>query len=199
MDLEGDELLDFDPVWAVEEIVRRGAVAVPLLPEGLRRRLLAAAMTLTFVPAKPYSGKRRVRQNVGVTRVLPPEGFLQDFREVLTFHLTRTFTPCWPFTGRIEFNEYMAQCYPPSDLGLGVHRDYMIDRNVIVIVVLGGQGEFCLCQDESGDNPHVLDAPPGSAILLRAPGFNGGDIRPWHFVRRILTDRYILTLRQIAR
>ena len=64
------------------------------------------------------------------------------------------------------------------------------------VFVLEGMGRFCLCDDRDGKNSRAVRNDPGDLILMRAPGFAGADIQPFHFVDRIVRRRTSFALRQ---
>jgi len=75
------------------------------------------------------------------------------------------------------------------------HRDHVRYVGLVVIVQMSGDGRFGLCADRSGAGARVLDAGPGDAILMRAPGFGGSKNRPFHFLDGITVERYSLGIR----
>jgi len=65
--------------------------------------------------------------------------------------------------------------------------------------VLAGAGRFLDSADRAGRAAREVPAPPGQLLLMRAPGFNGRNDRPFHAVREITAERSILGLRQDSR
>jgi hypothetical protein len=88
------------------------------------------------------------------------------------------------------------QKYDQGSLGITPHRDRVIYVNLILIIVLGGRGRFCVCADRSGRESREINARPGNAVFLRAPGFTAAPERPFHYVTDIEETRYVLGLRQ---
>ena len=66
---------------------------------------------------------------------------------------------------------------------------------LVVIVQMSGDGRFGHCADRSGAGARMLDAGPGDAILMRAPGFGDSKHRPFHFLDGITVERYSLGIR----
>lgn len=50
--------------------------------------------------------------------------------------------------------------------------------------------------DRSGRESREINAPPGNAIFLRAPGFSAAPERPFHYMTDTKESRYVLGLRQ---
>lgn len=70
--------------------------------------------------------------------------------------------------------------------------------------MLEGEGKFYVCRDRAGNDPIEIYASVGNVLLMRASGFKGinnclahkDEIRPFHFVTDIPTQRYTFALRQ---
>ncbi len=192
------ELFPFDPDQVVGALTHDGAISVPLIPDRLRRMLLEEASHGTFIPAEPYAGPHRVVQNLSSATDLAPAGGLMWFKTALATHATNVFAslPESPFESALDFNHLVLQRYEPTVVGVGPHRDFSVDRNLICIAILGGNGKFCLCDNREGHNLRPLDSTPGNVIFMRAPGFRYASERPWHCAVQITTPRMVYNLRQ---
>ena len=69
----------------------------------------------------------------------------------------------------------------------------------MALVTLSGNARFCLCDDRAGRGARELPCPPGSLLLMRAPGFGNRRDRPFHFLDRVTRPRLSLGLRHDAR
>ncbi len=195
------ELLPFDVVPAMVQLLVSSAVSLPIVPLELCRSLAEEAHRCRFTPAERYAGPNRVEQNLEAATELPEGGRLRRFSNALQTHLCDGFR-AWPFSAfdgePLAFNQLVLQRYEPCAIGVGPHRDFSSDRNLIAVLTLEGKGEFCLCDNRAGENPRPLNSSPGDLVLLTAPGFHGFRRRPWHLVRNITTPRLIVALRQVT-
>lgn len=188
----------FDTEYIVSGLTATGGVAVPLLTEPARLQLLAEAAQLTFMQRPEVVGAYGVRQHLSAVDTFPPENLFLSARDALQRHLTDSFRrlPVPPVPLPLIFDDLVLQQYKPGPVGISPHRDGKHFVYLGVILVLCGEARFCLCADRSGGNPMELDAAPGTAILLCAPGFQGSNHRPFHFVADIREPRITFGLRQ---
>lgn len=209
-----NELRDLlTPDWlhwprVLQEIRRWGAASVPVLREEARQRLLAEAERYPYTaePEAVGSGDRLVRQQMDSCAGFPAESGFHRLRIALQSLFDEGFATLdrYPFGTPLAFTDLVLQRYPTGSLGITPHRDSLRYANLVCIVVLGGRGRFFVCRDRAGNDPMEIDAAPGRAILLRAPGLldspatssTEGDRRPFHSVTAITETRYTFGLRQ---
>ncbi|MGH6719774.1 MAG: hypothetical protein ACREER_10685 [Alphaproteobacteria bacterium] len=200
---EGGDLLAVEMIDAaaiVDELAARGATSRPLLNETGRQRLLALARAMPYRPGRAVigSGEAVVRQELEWSDGFvdgDPFGVLARRYQAL-WDLALTDLPSAPFAPPLVFNEMMMTRYEPGWLGITPHRDHATYVNLVALIVLGGEGRFCVADDRSGANARAVDGSPGRVILMRAPGFLGSDARPFHFVSDIRASRIVFGLRQ---
>jgi hypothetical protein len=192
------ESLDLDRI--LSELASPGATSVPLLPENLRLELLEEAKKHTYEPEPEEvgSGDRLVRQQMATIEDFPQGSLFLQLRDAIqeTFDEGLVKVGPYPFTSIFQFNDLSLQKYRAGSLGITPHRDGLKFINLICIVVVGGQGRFFVCSDRSGNDSLEIDAEPGRAIFLRAPGFMGGNDRPFHYLTEVTEERYSFGLRQ---
>jgi hypothetical protein len=188
----------------VAVLAQSGALAVPLLSDECRHSLLATARASQFRVARPLVGQgdRRVCQRMEVCEHFPDDSIFRVF--------SRQFQKLWddwlaeglaagsvsPFEGRLKFNDLMLQRYSVGEVGITPHRDRTAYRNLVCLFILEGRGRFYLCHDRQGQGAREIPHLAGDVVLMRAPGFQGSDERPFHFVRDIQSPRYVFGLRQ---
>lgn len=193
-----NNLLDFDLGYVIKELLHTGAVSVPLLPEELRQQLIAEAKTYSFKKQPLIVGKSQVREDLSsFSEFVPPSLYLKlksNLANLLNYKLALAETN--PFTGPIILNDLSLQKYEAGSSGISPHVDYSSCINLIALVLITGKGSFALCDDRAGTNPIYLDTTPGNLILMRAPGFFGSTVRPFHFVNNITEERLSYGLRQ---
>lgn len=200
-----------DPfVASVEELARailrldpEGACALPLLSEDARRALLEAARAVPLRRARPVIGEgdRAVRQDFDICMPLPAGGPLHALADALEGRLDEALArldPA-PLARPFALNDRVLQRYPPGSKGISAHRDHVRYRGLVVILQLSGDGDFHVAETRAGRGARLVPARPGSAILMRAPGFAGRNERPFHFLDRIAAERYSFGLRCDAR
>jgi hypothetical protein len=191
---------DFDIKAVLHELAAYEATSIALLREEFRQALLDEAGRYVYhaEPEVVGSADRIVRQQMGSKSDLPPGSLYLRLKDEIQRSLgegLRQAAP-YPFESLLRFNDLSLQKYAAGSIGITPHRDGLKYINLICIVVIGGQGRFFVCADRSGRAAREIEAEPGKAIFLRAPGFLGEDNRPFHMVREITETRYSFGLRQ---
>ncbi len=187
----------------LEELRQQDALGMPLLSEPGRWSLLEAAEALTYRRAKPYMGApgREVQQDFEICMAFDSGSAFMELAKQLGEHLraaARTMSEP-PLTDELRFNDIAVQRYTPGSAGITPHRDFLQFRQVVVLIILAGQGRFFTCDDREGLNPVEVPAKPGDALLMQAPGFGGQTRQPFHFLRDITERRIIVGLRYDAK
>ncbi len=183
---------------ALERCAREDAAVVPLLAPAECRAFIDAGTDLAFRSAKPVigEGERAVYQDFDICLSIPePHRLWQLTWAVERLIAAALGTMAEPPLEALPLNDLVLQRYPPGARGITPHRDHVRYVGLVVIVQMSGDGRFGLCTDRSGARARVLDAGPGDAILMRAPGFGGSKHRPFHFLDGITVERYSLGIR----
>ena len=187
---------------ALARLEAEDAAALPFLADDGRRHLLAAAEGLAYRQARPMigEGERAVRQEFEIC-MNPPPGPFHDCAAALERLLAPALAclPAPPLAAVPPLNDVVLQRYPPGALGITPHRDHVRYRDLVAIVTLAGKARFGVCRDRSGTGAREVPIPPGSLLLMRAPGFAGRDDRPFHFVSDVTEARVCLGLRHDLR
>jgi hypothetical protein len=185
----------------LEQVGRVGAASLPLLDEAFRLTLHAEAESYPYNPEEEYvgSGDRLVRQQMGSCESFPPGSAYLALRDAFQSWMDERLSslPQYPFSSPLRFSSLSLQKYEQGSIGITPHRDGLRYINLICIFVIAGQGRFFVCADRAGREAVEIDAAPGNAILMRAPGFLGEDQRPFHFVSGVSLTRYSFGLRQL--
>lgn len=103
-----------------------------------------------------------------------------------------------PFEGAISLEDFAIQHYPAESRGIGIHRDGLRYRQIVVIITLEGESRLFSCDDREGTNKQSIDDQPGRIVLLSAAGFagrEGEDARPLHGVDQVTGGRLSIGLR----
>jgi hypothetical protein len=205
-------ILDFDTAFvadaaAMADALRRvgdeEATSLALLPASALGALLDEARDLPYRPAKPVVGQgdAAVHQDFDLTTKIPSDGALmalsQAVGRLIGEALDTMRSP--PLPGGLEINDYIVQRYPAGCEGMSPHRDHVRYTGLVAIVMLGGAGRFLVCDDRACANEREIPCAPGDLLLMRAPGFHGRGDRPFHAVRDVTKERYILGLRHDSR
>lgn len=183
---ESDQLLD--------AIKKDGVAKLHLLSEEALLRITEELQTLNYTDAETYSGPFNVEQHFTYSRDFPKESILWRLSQELEQLLTTTNLNI--FSTPLSFNEITAQLYPVHTTGISPHKDESRFKNIIVICVIEGEGEFYVTSNREGNNKNIVITKPGDILFMRAPGFNHENIRPIHGVQNITAKRLSLTLRQ---
>jgi hypothetical protein len=187
---------------ALARVARDGAAAVPALSLPAPRALAARADDLTFRPARPVvgSGDRAVTQSFEIVDDVPETGPLGEVAGELAARLNAVLArPDTPACPEISFNDRVVQRYPPGDVGISPHKDHIRYVHLVVNLVLRGFGRLYICPERSFDGALTIDGRAGDALIMRAPGFDGSDHRPFHAIGEVAEGRLVLGLRQDAR
>ena len=103
-----------------------------------------------------------------------------------------------PFSTDFWFNDFAIQRYPPGSGGIGIHRDGLRYRHIVVIATLAGKSRLFSTPSRDGEKRRVIDDRPGRIVLLSAPAFagrTGEAARPLHGVDHVQGGRLSLGLR----
>lgn len=182
---------------------REDAAAIDLLsPQGCAE-LLAASAELTYRDARPVigEGERAVHQDFEICMPVPAGSRFHHCRDALERLLARALAHMAdpPLADAPRLNDLVVQRYPVGSLGITAHRDHLAYRHLVAIVTLAGRARFFVSSDRSGENAREVPIPPGSLLLMRAPGFAGRDDRPFHFLNEVAEERVCLGLRHDVR
>ena len=103
-----------------------------------------------------------------------------------------------PLSEALNLADFAIQHYPVGARGIGIHRDGMRYRQIVVIITLDGASRLFTCADRQGRAKRRIDDRPGRLVLLSADGFagrSGEDARPLHGVDRVSGGRLSLGFR----
>jgi alkylated DNA repair dioxygenase AlkB len=183
----------------VETCLADGASVVRLLSEEGRDHLAAAAQHLAWRPARPVvgEGERRVYQDFELTQQFPADSPYPEAAVAIDAAIAaacHSLPPGLLPTG-FYFNDLILQRYAPGSRGITPHRDHLRYGGLVALIILSGDGRFCLCRDRSGSNAREIAASPGDVLLMRAPGLAGSSDRPFHFLDQITKERLSFGLR----
>lgn len=190
-----------DMVAVVAALGETGAISLPLLRDDFRRRLLEEARHAVFTRGRAEFGSpgRIVRQDMDVCDTFASGGAFQvlsrRFGTLVAAGLS-SVTP-YPFATQLDLNDMMIQRYHAGSFGITPHRDGLRYINLVCLFTLCGRARFGICANRAGEQPHELDASPGTVIVMRAPGFLGSPERPFHYVADVREERYSFGLRHM--
>ncbi len=174
---------------------------MPFLEENFRLSLLHEAEGYAYTPEEEYvgSGDKLVRQQMATFSDFPPGSLYLELWQAVQTWLAEQLAklPEYPFSTPLHLNSLSLQQYEAGSIGITPHRDGLRYINLICLITVGGRGRFFVCTDRTGRGAVELDAAPGRLILMRAPGFMGQDIRPFHFVTEVSQRRYSFGMRQL--
>ncbi len=192
-----------DMAKALARMAREDAVSLPLLGPQACRDLVEAARSLPFRRATPVigAGDRAVHQDFDLCDAIPPgspfHGVATALERLLAQALAKT--QALLLTAPPRLNDLIVQRYAAGCAGITPHRDHLRYENLVVIVPLSGAARFFLCAARDGRESREIPAPPGAAVMMRAPGFGGSRARPFHTVREIAAERLSFGLRHDVR
>ena len=189
-----------DAASIADRIDAEGAISLAVIDAHRALDLYWSAANLPFALQPETTGRGHVRQQVEIS----PLSYLSGEHPIATLarrvvaDLSRAFDSLerTPFATPFAPNDIVLQRYQPGSIGITPHHDGTSRVNLVCVLMLWGDGEFALCDDRAGTNPRPLFAPPGHLILMKAPGFRGADLGPFHLISRISRGRLILGIRE---
>jgi len=194
-------LLAFPPCadW-VEELRDRGVVSFPILNDATRASLATEAKSYQYIDQPTLVGQYHVRQRFASCIEFSEDSQFPKLKLAFETAVINQFAELdeSPISETLNFNEMVLQRYTPGRLGISPHRDQKRCRNLIAAFTLVGRAKFCVCDDRHGNNSREINSEPGSVIILRAGGFAGQDVRPFHFISDIREQRISFALRQFG-
>lgn len=176
-----------------------GAVSLPWLDAARLDGLLRAATGLSYQDARPQigEGERAVFQDFEIAREVPREGRLGRLAGELELDLAAALSIMSdPPIAPPRLNDLVVQRYTKGSGGISPHRDHLRYRGLVVLLSLSGSARLFLCDDRSGTGAAEVSIAPGRLLLMRAPGFAGSEMRPFHYLGEVSARRYGLGLRQ---
>lgn len=184
----------------VHSLETAGAISVPLLTQDICTALCQEAITYQYIPdVKTVGmGDRTVRTEYSACEVFPADSLYATLaREFeILLHQSIDTLDTQLFSTPLQFDSKVLQRYEPGQLGITPHRDSLKAINLICLFNISGRAEFYRCDDRQGTNSIQLETTPGNVIFLKAPGFQGGSDRPFHYLTHITETRYSFGLRQ---
>lgn len=178
---------------AVERLYDSGGMGAEevadFLAEGFRRELLEEASHAKFRSERTRYGSG-VETNYEIcpsANELKKARFLRDAYRDALFDSLEGFLPFIPFNS-IEMVRYRPGGYITS------HRDSRA-HYLISLFPLQGEDPLSVSRERGGQGIELLSIP-GSLVLLRAPRPGEGEVRPFHSVGPVRSERYVIGLRQ---
>jgi hypothetical protein len=166
---------------ALHRVARGGVAHEPgVIPEALRRDVLAELDAERYVALPAVEGPHRVRQQGEHLVLTGDEITARPAVHVLhraVVAATARHVPEW------QPDEVTVQRYAPGSSGISTHLDGRRHRYLVAILTLEGSATLRHCTDREGTTAQAWDADAGSLVLLRGPGLAGvEDGRPLHAV-----------------
>ena len=149
----------------VRRLEREDALSLSLLdPEGCAIAL-AGVEALSLRTARPVvgAGERIVRQDFEVCTEIPETSPLRSLAESLERLMVDSLDrlASSPLALRLRFNDLIVQRYRAGSSGISPHRDHVRYVGLVLVVVLAGDGRFCVCEDRSGTGARGRGRPRG--------------------------------------
>ncbi|HXK39447.1 MAG TPA: hypothetical protein VJ837_01295 [Candidatus Paceibacterota bacterium] len=185
----------------LHDLEQLGAVALRVLASEDAEGLAELAKTYRFSERPERYGPRNVVQRFSACEEedIPSDSPLRSISGALcrTIETMMTGAVCdSPFAMPLCFNDHLVLRYPPHDVGLGAHRDHSQYVNLIVSLTLCGESSFNVHDDAESPPRTTFRSSSGIAVFMRAPGFLGENVRPYHSVTDVSEERIALVLKQ---
>lgn len=186
----------------MREVASANATRIPqYLRNEVREAMLIELSTLALQTAEAETGPYRITQDYQFKNSFEPGSLFVSIASALSQQLNTACagTSSPHLSTPLQFNDLVVQRYHTTNQGIGVHRDGARYHGLVALLVLEGEGEFFLCDDREGNNPRAIENRAGDLLLLRAPGFAGADIQPFHYVGKVPQSRTSFALRHDSR
>jgi hypothetical protein len=184
---------------SIEACAASGASSLPILDRSECRRLADAARELTWRPARPVvgEGERQVFQDFELTQHFSAESPYRAVARLIDEALVAAARRIGrdPLPEGFCINDRILQRYHAGSRGITPHRDHLRYRGLVALLIVAGDGRFCVCEDRQGAGAREIPAGPGDLLLMRAPGLAGSPERPFHFLDRLTVERLSFGLR----
>ncbi|MBT5575483.1 hypothetical protein N9C75_00485 [Alphaproteobacteria bacterium] len=144
-----------------------------------------------------YKSRTKVVQDFKICFPAPKIGALKN----LVDHFNHIFS-CTEYTqffsAPIFFNDFAVQRYDIQSNGIGVHKDAIRYRDLIIIICLAGESDLYISSERDGAQKTFINDHPGRLVLMAGPGFKNlgtPDKRVLHGVTNITSGRLSIGLR----
>lgn len=186
---------------ALEQLSSVESIAIPCLGKDEREILISIVDALPRRSAKPITGpqKNPVRQDFDLCYNVPPENptwtMAKRLEELIKVGMRNT-----GLNGHevFKFNDLIVQYYPPQSKGITPHRDNVRYRLIIAILILSGDGNFCICENRDGEGARIIPAETGDLLLMAGSELARETLGPLHFLRDVTQERRTIGLRYDA-
>lgn len=123
------------------------------------------------------------------------EGFIRDYTQTIHNPLARLAG----FNQEPDLvNSIGIHKYPVREGGLGYHRDYASNINLIATVTLKGSSNLFYAENIDGKNEFPILLNGGDLFLIRGPRNEAeNSIRPYHKVESVGQERYAILFRTL--
>ena len=130
--------------------------------------MIEAARHLTWRAARPVIGEgdRRVLQDFELTVELPEDGPWRDTAarvDAAIAEAAQRISPN-PLPPGFRINDLILRRYAAGSRGITAHRDHIRYRGLVALLILSGDGRFCLCEDRSGASAREIAARPPAGV-----------------------------------
>jgi hypothetical protein len=193
-----NNLIDFDGNWLVRELTEQGGAAFPLISRERCAALACTARQCTYEKQPTTAGKYGVREELSsCTEFAEKSPFVTLAKEITDFINDKlSLADNKPFDEQpVHFNEISLQKYPKGSLGITPHRDHRCYTSLILVLIVQGKGDVFLCADREKTSSRKLPTEEGTLTILRAPGYFGSSLRPFHYVTNITEERIVFGMR----
>ncbi|MDP3646235.1 MAG: hypothetical protein Q8R25_04045 [bacterium] len=196
---KNESFSDFDVRTCVQRMRSGGGATIcNFLSNTVRNALLDELRRYDLQEQPALYGAYDTRQAFASVSSFANDSLFVSVAGQLELFLEKKFRECspYPFSEPVRFTDLVVQRYQPGPIGIAPHRDGKSFINVVAVLILEGEARFCFCDDREGNNFRPMRNQPGDLLLMRAPGFLGEDVQPFHFVDSITQQRTTFALRQ---
>ena len=182
---------------AVQALCHMPYISCPFFTEDEVQQMRKDVSALPFRDAQPVVGNG-VHQDFQVCFPAPRIASLDAVASLLEKGLNQIGQKNDIFESDIVLNDCAVQRYHAQSRGIGIHKDGLRYRNIVIIITLSGTSTLYGCTTREGAGRQVIDDSPGQLVLLAAPGFKGltsAADRPLHGVDNVTDGRLSIGLR----
>ena len=182
---------------AVQALHDTPYISCPFFTEDEIQQLRKDVLAMPFRDAQSVVGNG-VYQDFEVCFPAPRIASLDAVASLLEDGLNQIGQQTDLFESDIALSDCAVQRYRAHSRGIGIHKDGLCYRNIVIIITLAGTSTLYGCTARNGAGRQVIDDSPGHLVLLAAPGFKGlasAADRPLHGVDKVTGGRLSIGLR----
>ena len=158
--------------------------------------LKADTDSLCFRQATPVVGNQ-VHQDMQVCFPAPLVGHFKACAKLIETSVNQWSQRQRFLPEMYKINDFAVQKYGKESKGIGIHKDGLRYKYLVMIITLDGESRLFHCPTRDGSRRFAIDDSPGRLVILNGPDFVGFDAhnRLLHGVDQVVSGRLSIGFR----